>query len=160
MVWIKKIIIWFIAKIIGRGLQATVRMDYNAREEIIKWKDGYTIVIDTYKNGPKICFVKQGNSLLRKKYKDDMKTDIRIIFKYTNIVYEIFTGQIGLDKAYAQNRMIVKGDIFQTLKIVRMFYICECYLFPKFIWKKIITEKPKLTSNTFNIYMAAIFGLK
>ncbi|GMQ57812.1 hypothetical protein AN1V17_22070 [Vallitalea sediminicola] len=141
-------------------MQATVRMDKNAREEIIKWKDGYTIVIDTYKNGPKICFVKQGNSLLKKKYQDDMKTDIRIIFKYTNIVYEIFTGQIGLDKAYAQNRMIVKGDIFQTLKIVRMFYICECYLFPKFIWKKIIVEKPSLNSNTCSIYIAAIFGLK
>ncbi|WP_339363639.1 hypothetical protein [Vallitalea maricola] len=149
-----------IAKIIGRGLQATVRMDSNAREEIVKWKDGYTIVIDTYKNGPKVCFVKQGKSLLKKKYQDDMKTDIRIIFKYTNIVYEIFTGQIGLDKVYAQNRMIVKGDIFQTLKIVRMFYICECYLFPKFIWKKIIVEKPKLTSNTLNIYIAAILGLK
>lgn len=148
------------AKVIGRGLQGTVRMDLNAREEISKWDDGYTIVIDTYKNGPKICFVKQGRSLLKKKYQAGMESDITIMFKYMDIVFEIFTGQIGLDRAYAENRMIVKGDIFQTLKIVRMFYICECYLFPKFIWKNIIKEKPKLTSNTFSIYIATILGLK
>lgn len=160
MISIKKFIISFVAKLIGRGLQATVRMDSTAREEITDWEDGFTIVLDTYKNGPKVCFVKEGNSLLKKKYEDGMKTNIRIFFKSTNIVFKLFTGQLGLDKAYAQNRMIVKGDIFQALKVVRMFYICECYLFPKFIWSKIIMDKPKLTSNSFSVYMATIFGLK
>jgi hypothetical protein len=77
-----------------------------------------------------------------------------------NSVYEIFTGKIGLDQAYAENRMIIQGDIFQTLKVVRMFYSCECYLFPRFIWGKIIKEKPQLSSNSFFIYCATLLGLK
>ncbi|MCT4543720.1 MAG: hypothetical protein N4A63_09275 [Vallitalea sp.] len=144
----------------GRGLQATIRADSNARREITDWEDGYTIVIDTYRGGPKVCFVKKGESLVKKKYHSNMKTDIRIIFKSTNSVFEVFTGKLGLDMAYAQNRMIVKGDLFGTLKVVRMFYICECYLFPKFIWSKIILEKPKMKSNTFCVYGASIIGLK
>lgn len=135
-------------------------MDKIAREEILRWKDGYNIVIETYKNGPKICFIKEGPSLLKKRYHKDVKADICIRFKSVNIVFELFTGQLGLDRAYAENRMIIKGDLFQTLKVVRMFYACECYLFPKCIWGKIIKEKPKLSSNTPAIYAATLLGLK
>ncbi len=121
---------------IGRGLQATIRMDLGVREEIKNWKEGFTIVIETYRKGPKICFVKSGHHLLVKKYNKDMQSDIWIMFKSINAVFETFTGQVGLDRAYAENRMIVRGDLFQTLKVVRMFYACECYLFPKCIWGK------------------------
>lgn len=156
----KKVIISFVAIFIGRALQATVRKDIRVREEIVSWKDGYTIVVETYKNGPKICFMKEGGHLLKKKHHNDINADICIMFKSLGAVFEVFTGQIGLDQAYAENRMIIKGDIFQTLKVVRMFYACECYLFPKFIWSKIISEKPILSSNTFTIYAATLLGLK
>lgn len=157
---LKKRVIAIIAFFIGRGLQATIRMDLGVREEIKNWKEGFTIVIETYRKGPKICFVKSGHHLLVKKYNKDMQSDIWIMFKSINAVFETFTGQVGLDRAYAENRMIVRGDLFQTLKVVRMFYACECYLFPKYIWGKIIKDKPKLASNTFTIYAATLLGMK
>lgn len=104
--------------------------------------------------------MKEGNSLLKKKYHNEIKANVRIMFKSLNSVFEIFTGQLGLDRAYAENRMIIKGDIFQTQKVVRMFYCCECYLFPKFMWSKIINEKPEISSNSFLIYSATLLGLK
>lgn len=157
---LKKIVINVIAFFIGKGLQATVRMDAGVREEMMDWVDGYTIVIETYTHGPKICFRKSGKRLLVQKYEEGMSVDIHIGFKSTQIVYELFTGTLGLDQAYAENRMVIKGDIFQTLRVVRMFYACECYLFPKFIWRKIIPVKPTLESGTLQVYTATLLGMK
>lgn len=136
-----------------------MRLDKNVQRFSSSWKEGFTIVICAYHKGPEIILIKKGDSLWTKKGLMDEEVDLRITFKSLESAFKVFTGQIGLDTAYAQNRMVIKGDIFKTMPLVNIVNICEYYLFPKFIWNKLM-EKPNVTSNSLFIYSATLLGIK
>lgn len=157
---VKKSVISIIVFFLRRALLATYKFDKYVRQEVSCWNEGAVVVIEAFKNGPRINLVKEDNKLVHKKYVEEDKINVYIMFKAINSSFEVFTGTIGLDRAYCENRMIIKGNLFMTMSIVRIFNICEYYLFPKFIWRKILSEKPKTSSNSLLIYIGTILGIK
>ena len=56
---LKKSVISVVSFFLGRALPAAVRLDENVRHETTNWKDGFTIAIQAYNDGPCINFVKE-----------------------------------------------------------------------------------------------------
>jgi len=84
------------------------------------------------------------------------ESDIEIIFKNVNYAFKVFVGIKSIHEAYTERAFILKGDIHKTMGLVRALYIVEYLLFPKFIWRKILKEKPQTFANKFNVYMRII----
>jgi hypothetical protein len=86
--------------------------------------------------------------------------DAVIEFKSLDAALLVLTGQIGIDRAYAEHRFSLKGDLFSIgMPLVRCLYIVESYLFPKSIAKKILKRWPKRSSSGFAVYFHTIFGV-
>ncbi len=86
--------------------------------------------------------------------------DVIIMFNNIEAALLILTGQIGIDRAYAEHRFSIKGDLCSIgMPMVRCLYIVESYLFPNFINKKILKRPPERSSSKFTVYFHTIFGV-
>ena len=86
--------------------------------------------------------------------------DAIVEFKSLEAGLLVLTGQIGIDRAYAERRFSLKGDLFAVgMPMVRCLYIVESYLFPKFIAKKILNRWPERSSSAPVVYFHTIFGV-
>ena len=70
----------------------------------------------------------------------------------------MFTGRLGVSKAYAEHRFTLKGEIGKAMSLVRCIDIVEAYLFPKFITKNILKEIPKKSMGLVRCYGNVLFG--
>jgi hypothetical protein len=150
------VILWFL----GRGFQAAAYVDEYVKDEVRRWEDGTTIVIGVAPCGPYMSIRKQGTRLRFLGNVNTPDADIIIMFNNIEAALLILTGQIGIDRAYAEHRFSIKGDLCSIgMPMVRCLYIVESYLFPNFINKKILKRPPERSSSKFTVYFHTIFGV-
>lgn len=148
---IAKIILWFL----GRGFQVCAKLDSSVKEEVDEWRDNYSVLIKIEGNGP--CLVmKKNNNVLRYCGKREIDADLSIYFKNIEAALLVLTGRIGIGQAFAEHRFVVKGDIMDSMSLVRCLNIVEAYLFPNFIVKKILKKVPKKETSSIHVYLRAI----
>ena len=84
--------------------------------------------------------------------------DLEITYKSIDVAFLMFTGRLGVSKAYAEHRFTLKGEIGKAMSLVRCIDIVEAYLFPKFITKNILKEIPKKSMGLVRCYGNVLFG--
>lgn len=129
---ISKIVLFFLYK----GFQVTYKEDLTVKSEVNSWKDGFTVSIKTGIKGLNLIMKKEKNCLV--KLTEIEKADLEITFKSIDVAFLMFTGRIGVSKAYAEHRFTLKGDIEMAMSFVRCIDTVEAYLFPKIISKRIL----------------------
>jgi len=149
---ISKIVLFFLYK----GFKLTYKHDKNVKKEIEQWEEGFTAVIDTGTKNTKLIIKKERGKLVR--LKDVEKADIDIVFKSLDVAFLMFTGRLGVSKAYAEHRFTLKGEISKTMSLVRCVDIVEAYLFPRFITKNIIKAQPEKNMGLFKTYLTVLFA--
>jgi hypothetical protein len=149
-----KIVLWFL----GRGFEASAGCDSKVIEEVDSWKDHYSILIKIEGHGP-CLFMEKKNSSLKYCGNQEAEADLSIFFKNIDAALLVLTGRIGIDTAFAQHRFVVKGDIMESMSLVRCLCIVENYLFPKFITKKILRNAYKKETSSIMLYIRAIFRI-
>lgn len=149
-----------IFRFLGRGFQCAALYDDNIRNEIKNIEELTVVMLKVEPLGPQMLMQKRGSKMLYIGSKETKRVDIAICFKNIDAALMVLTGQIGIDRAYAEHRFTLKGDIFSTMPLVRALYIVEAYLFPSFIAKKILKSIPKRTTNRLKIYSGLLFGIK
>lgn len=150
---ISKVVLFFLY----RGFKAGYKFDERIRKEIDGWQDGFTAVIETGVKNLKLCIRKKDGKL--QKLKNTDKADIVITFKSIDAAFLMFTGRLGVAKAYAQHRFTLKGEINQTMSLVRVIDLVEAYLFPKIITKNILKEVPKKEANLLRTYVYVLINI-
>ena len=83
--------------------------------------------------------------------------------KNLDTAFQMITTQAGAHHVYAQHKIGVIGNISDSMRLIRLFYIVEGYLFPKFLNKNILKKSPKMTLkkhiNRLHIYtIGMLFG--
>lgn len=151
--FISKIVLFFLY----RGFKAGYKFDDHVKKEIDNWPEGMSAVIKTGEKGVSLCIKKRGGKLLRFKIIDN--ADIEINFKSIDVAFLMFTGRLGVAKAYAEHRFTLKGEINKTMSLVRVIDIVEAYLFPKFITKNILKEVPKKQANLLRTYVYVLTNI-
>lgn len=71
----------------------------------------------------------------------------------------MFTGRLGVSKAYAEHRFTLKGEIGKAMSLVRCIDIVEAYLFPSIITKNILKYKPQKSMGIIKTYVFAMLNI-
>lgn len=153
--YIKKIVSKIVLFFLYKGFKVTYKYDDNVKKEVNLWKDGFSFCVDTGEKDLKLILEKRDNKIVR--VKDKEKNNIEITFKSLDVAFLMFTGRLGVSRAYAEHRFTLKGEISEAMSIVRCMDIVEAYLFPKFITKKILKTQPKKNIGILKTYLLAIF---
>lgn len=152
----KKIVSKVILFFLYRGINVANKVDDEVSKEIMSWKDGYIIKIQTCENGPTLILMKKENKIIR--LKEEQNCNLEIIFKNLDTSFLLLTGRLGISKAYSEHRFLLKGNIMEAMSLVRCLDIVETYLFPKFMARNLVKEIKKVKIPKIIIYIRVLIN--
>lgn len=160
---IKRIIAGLSLFSLGRGFQAAAALDPDIKMEVESWPDDYTVIMKVMPYGPNMVLAKKEGGV---KYLGgkDRQADLTVMFKNLESALRVLTARMGTPEAYAQHRIMVKGDLGNAMTLTRCLNITQAYLFPKLIGRRIMKRVPRiplfrLLKNRFIIYVTGVpFG--
>ncbi|MCB0219772.1 MAG: hypothetical protein KDH09_08770 [Chrysiogenetes bacterium] len=131
--------------IFGRALAAASQTDGVIREELKGFPDGYTFEMTTLPSGPGFQLRSTSDGCLE--FAADglsEKPTLSIQFKHLRHAYLVLAFQEGTARAFANDRMVVDGEIAHAMRMVRIFNRLEALILPAFIGKRAIKRYPTL----------------
>jgi len=156
-----KIMIWFI----GRLLEAASKVDKKIQEEIRALATGFAFSMDVLPNGPAFTVRKQVDGTLYCSRKNDtMPAALTISFKHVKHAFLILSFQESTARSFANDRMLLDGDINLAMIVVRCLGRMEVLVLPRFIAKRAVKRYPSISpsekiSLALRIYLQVIAGL-
>ncbi|MCL6477937.1 MAG: SCP2 sterol-binding domain-containing protein [Peptococcaceae bacterium] len=146
---------WFL----GRGFQAVAALDPKVREEIAGWPDTFTMVMRIQPFGPSLVMGKRNGKFIYLGSKEQ-EADLTVYFKNIEVALPVLLGLSGIDRAFAEHRLSLKGDIIAyAMPLTRCLYMVETYLFPAFIARRILKRLPRKKRSSLRIYMRILLGV-
>ncbi|HNS37475.1 MAG TPA: hypothetical protein PLA25_01265 [Anaerolineaceae bacterium] len=132
--------------VVGRAFQSLSHSEPLIRHEVSGWPKGLTLMMKLQPNGSSVALQKQPDGTVKYMgaHFDENKADVVIYFKTIEAAFKMFTAQTGIDVAYAQHCMCARGDLSNTVSVVRALGITECYLFPSIISKHLVKRLPAI----------------
>ncbi len=153
---LKKFIVSFGFKLLGKGLVSVSKIEQAVKEELRFYEDGFVLELKVFNTDTKVAVKKVGDEFKYLGSKYDITPDLSVIFKSYEGALLLVLGQIGVYEGYAQHRFIVEGDFIKGMPLVRILYYVEAYLFPKFITKNILKEIPDRSSTKLKAYVGLL----
>jgi hypothetical protein len=149
--FVTKVFLYFL----GMGIQSGYDIDPIVKREIDQWPDPFTFLFSVI-NGPKMAVQKRDGVVRYLGQKADIAADVELCFKNPEFAFMLMTGQMSTQDAVSHNRQFVKGDLSQTLAVIRVMSRVQALLFPGFIAKYYINRVPRLSwlilRNRFLLY--------
>ncbi|MGA1846748.1 hypothetical protein [Deferribacter abyssi] len=133
----KKFLLKILFLLFKRSLTFLSKYDKNINKELNFFPENFSIIIKIHKLDSPIISIKK----IKGKFVEDTDTfsaNLIIEFKNTNSAFLVFTAQKGLEKAFAEKRIVLKGLITYGIIFTRISIIVQRYLFPVFICKNIM----------------------
>ena len=118
--------------VMGRALVAVTRIDEEAREEAKGFRDGYTIRMCVGYNGPGFTIKKQADGTFALA-NDVTDADLTARFKHIVHAFLSLSFQEGVTRAFANDRIVVDGDISSSIRLIRILNKLQSLILPKFI---------------------------
>lgn len=153
--WLAGVIFWFL----GRGFQAAASLDRKIEEEISGWPESFTMLMKIDPFGPSMVMGKRNGRLVYLGWKET-EADLAVYFKNIEAALRVLMGLSGIDRAFAEHRFIMKGDIIAYgMPLVRCLYRVETYLFPPFIARRILKRLPRKERSSLRVYLKAVLNI-
>jgi len=132
--------------VLGRALQSLSHNDPLIQRDVANWPDNFTLMLVVRPDGGSMAVsrTKNGQLIYRGSNLPEDKADVVIYLKNIESAFAMFTGQLGIDVAYAQHAMCARGDLSNTVSVVRVLNIVEAYLFPSIISKRLMKALPPI----------------
>lgn len=143
---VKRLVNQVVLFVLGRALQSLSRLDPLIRHEVQTWPEGFTLMMRIRPDGGSMAVTRlPGGSLgyLGANF-DESKADVVIYMKSIECAFAMLSGQLGIDTAYAQHAMCARGDLSNTVSVVRVLNIVEAYLFPAFMARRLMKRLPPI----------------
>jgi hypothetical protein len=146
---------------LGRGLKAAYKLDESIRKEFESFQDGEIIRMKIEPVGPSLAFMVDKGKLytMSGAKAATCKPHIDILFKNIDGALQVLLAQAGIAEAYCQHRILVVGDIYKTVGIIRVMDKVENYLFPGFIAKKLLVRRPPKAVSSARIYLKVLTNI-
>ena len=129
---------------LGRGTESVSKFNSQLKHELKAWPEGYLIMLKVAPSGKELWLQKKGESI---KWigRQDKEADLIVIFKNLDIAFKTITTLSNVHTAFVQNRLMVYGDVSQSMILIRVLNIVQAYLFPPFLSKNVLKRVPKFT---------------
>ncbi len=154
--YIKTITCKLILRVLYRALKVLAYKDSRIRHEFGSFSEGFTIRITLSEQGEGVIMRKERGKLVM--ISEVEGEDLELRFKSIDSAFLVFTGMMGISRAYAEHRISVKGDIGDTMTLVRIIDIAEAYLFPRIMTRRILKSVPMKERSTISVYRMVLLG--
>lgn len=154
----KRAIVAVVLQVLYRALNALGRRDPAVAAELRQLPEGACVRIRAGMDAraPQLAFVRRGGGVERAGA--DAHADIEIAFKSLSGAFRVFVGLESVGQAYCGHRFVLRGNINETMCLVRAIEIAEGYLFPR-LWNRRILKRPvKKCLPTVAVYALALCG--
>jgi hypothetical protein len=136
------IMIW----LIGRLLEAASKVDKKIQEEIKELPEAFAFSMGILPDGPDFAVQKQTDGTLYcRRKKDKISTDLVISFKHVKHAFLIFSFQESTARSFANDRMLLDGEINLGMIVVRCLDRMECLVLPRFVAVRAVKRYPSIS---------------
>ncbi len=165
--WIKEVIVKSVFLFMGTALESAARRDPDIKKEIDTWDNGFTMMMNVLPFGPYMTFEKTAGKFCYrgvriKDRKNDIKErevkgnggesgniklqDIDLIVNFKNIesAFLALTPQMGTPQAYAERRLLVRGNLARVMSFSRCLNILLAHLYPRFVYASLMKRPPRM----------------
>lgn len=145
--------------VLYRAIRVLSHADSRIREELRQMPQGRTVCLSVSpdEKAPSLTFSVADGTIRR--CARSMQPDIHIVFKSETMAFRVFTGRMGIAGAYAAHAFTLRGNINETMGVVRVVDLVEGYLFPRFMTRRILKEVPEKQLPTLAVYLRLIPGV-
>lgn len=140
---IKHALCAIVLTVLGAAFEVVGRHVPQLRKEIEPWEEGRRFTIEILPRGPSITMEKRGNSI-RYLGTGRQSPHISMVFKNYDAALPVLFGLKGTHQAFAENRIMVYGDLGKTMEINRAVNIVIAYLLPGLMVKRIFKRMPRM----------------
>lgn len=165
IVWFQFIYVRFMTWLIGRLLEAISLVDKKVRDELTALPDSFAFSMGSLPSGPKFAMQKLADgSLYCLRRNDTDEAGLIISFKHVRHAFLVFAFQEGTAISFANERILVDGEISYAVIVVRCLDRMESLVLPRFIANRALKRYPSVPlheklSLAFKIYWQLIKGL-
>ncbi len=148
-------------QVMGRALQAVSEVDAPTREEARVLPEGLLFEMMVMPDGPGLVVEHIGDGRFR--YHGDTgprKPDLSIRFKHIAHAFLVLSFQEKTAVAFANDRMLVDGDISYALRMTRVLNRLETFILPKVVARRAVKEYPSDLNLSQKLMGAARIYLK
>lgn len=147
MKYIKRIYVKITFWLLGRVFTILHKIDPEVERYWQKIENSNSFGFFIEPSGPCLIIERQEGKI-KTSSKCNENADILFIFKTLSSAFEVFTARKSTIRSYAENRILIKGDIGDVMWFIRIVERLEFYLFPRFIAKKVIKRLPDVNFST------------
>ncbi len=148
-------------QVMGRALQAVSEVDAATREEARVLPDGFTFEMMVMPDGPGLVVEHIGGGRFRYHGASGPKTpDLSIQFKHIAHAFLVLSFQEKTSVAFANDRMLVDGDISYAIRMTRVLNRLETFILPKMVAERAVKEYPSDLHLSEKLVSAARIYLK
>ena len=148
-------------QVMGRALQAVSEVDEQVQNEARALPDGFLFEMMVMPDGSKLIVEHTGNGRLH--YHGDSAPrpiDLSIRFKHVAHAFLVLSFQEKTSVAFANDRMLVDGEISYAVRMTRILNRLETFILPKLVAKRAVKEYPDSLHLPENLISAARIYLK
>lgn len=131
--------------VIGRALEAASQVDEGIQKEVKRLPPDFSFEMRALPSGPAVVMQKRGEGqLLYVGSSRAEPVDVSLKFKHLTHAFLVLSFQEGTAQAFANDRLLVDGDLSDALKLVRCLNRLESLILPKVIAEKAVKRYPQI----------------
>lgn len=131
--------------VIGRALEASSQVDPVIQQEIRRLPSRLLFEMRVMPSGPALVLEKTGDSGLRYLGSTALrKPDVAMKFKHLNHAFLVLSFQEATARAFANDRVLLDGEISHAMKLVRCLNRMESLILPKIVAQRALKRYPSL----------------
>lgn len=155
----QQLVCGIVLQVLFRAIRVLSHCDSRIRQELLDLPQGQTIKLSVSpaERSRSLTFTVSEGTVHRAD--KTAAPDIHIVFKNEAMAFRVFTGRMGIAGAYAAHAFTLRGNINQTMGVVRIVDLVEGYLFPRFMTRHILKDIPKKELPTLAVYLRLIPGI-
>ncbi|PXX91599.1 hypothetical protein DIT71_06865 [Marinobacter vulgaris] len=130
-------------QVMGRALQAVSEIDATVQKEARALPEGFLFEMMVMPDGPRLIVEHIGNGRFHYHSGSAPRpVDLSIQFKHIAHAFLVLSFQEKTAVAFANDRMLVDGDISYAIRMTRILNRLESFILPRLVAKRAVKEYP------------------
>ena len=139
----RRMYVQLMMQVVGRAMQAISEVDDEVRKETQVLPDGFLFEMTIMPDGPSFVMGKMPGGRLRYMgEKGPSAPDLSVQFKHLTHAFMVLSFQEKTAVAFANDRMLVDGDLGYSLRMVRVLNRLESFILPTLVAERAVKEYP------------------
>ena len=142
---------------LARGFISCLYHDEALNKEVMCWPEGLIILLDIWGSEPSIALQKFSGRLHMIDPSTDISYDTRVSYKNISFAHKVLSGRMGFYRAMLENRLVIEGQLFFTLPVMRCLARVQAILFRLPQGEAMQNQKISVGLGRFKIYKDILF---